>query len=91
MPTDDSQISLIREQFTHMLDLQQAQINALKSDYQHLREINESRLKTLECDSQDHESRLRSVTEGNTQFKLIAGIGGGAGLIGLIGLIRSLW
>ena len=91
MPNDDPQITLITEQVNHLLDLQQGQINALKAEVSHLRDMNDMRLKAVETFTQDHEIRLRSVSEGNTQFKLIAGVGGGAGLIGLISIIRSLW
>ena len=76
---DDRQAALLTEQLSHANHLLQAQIKAL-----------EARLAFLEEDVRDHEKRIRSATEGVTQFKLFSGLAsGGSGLMSLAALLRT--
>ena len=73
------QAALIAEKFSHALDL--------IKDEQRL--IN-TKLERLEKTSDDHETRLRSATEGVTQFKVWSGLtAGGAGIVSIIALLRT--
>ena len=89
--TIDPQIALISEQLRHALDLQQARIDAIIAKANEDRQLTNLRLTHVEDDTKDHEDRLRANTDGVTQFKLIAGIGGGAGILGIISLIKSFF
>ena len=76
---DDRQAALLTEQLSHANHLLQSQIKAL-----------EARLAFLEEDVRDHEKRIRSATEGVTQFKLFSGLAsGGSGLMSLAALLRT--
>ena len=57
---------------------------------EHERELNESRLSALEKTSQDYEARLRALQESATQFKLLASLATGGGLLSIIALIKTL-
>lgn len=53
--------------------------------------IMNQRLEALEKQANDHESRLRSATEGVTQLKVWAGLAaGGSGILTLVTLGRML-
>lgn len=89
---DDSQIQLLTEQFKHAFDLLRTDIQALRADVAHLRELTEARLSNVDECLADHEKRLRSVSEGVTQFKVWSSMAnGGSGLASLIALIRSFF
>jgi hypothetical protein len=53
-------------------------------------EILNMRVDRLEETIKDHEARLRAVTDAATQFKLLAGLATGGGLLSLINLIKAL-
>ncbi len=86
----NAQVALIAEQLRHTLDLLQAQVDALRQSQVHQRELTDHRLARLEAQAQDTEQRLRSVTEGVTQFKMFASLAsGGSGFMALVALLRS--
>ena len=53
-------------------------------------EILDMRIAHLEESVKDHENRLRSLTDTATQFKPLAGLATGGGLLSLINLIKAL-
>ena len=87
MPEDSA---LIAEQLRHTVDLLRADINTLKCDNDHMREIFETRLITLEKAAIDYEARLRALQESSTQFKFLASLATGGGLLSLIVLLKTL-
>lgn len=71
---------LVAEQMLHTLDM-------LRSE---LKMVNH-RMEALEKLAADHESRLRSATDGVTQFKVWSGLAaGGSGLMSLVALAQAL-
>ena len=84
-------IDLFTEKLTHALDLLRAEIASLRASVDHLRELTDRRLADLEECQADHETRLRSVTEGVTQFKMFSGTASGSSmLVSLWALIRTI-
>jgi hypothetical protein len=71
--------ALIAEQFAHAIDLLRADLRAAAT-----------RIENLEKQSSDYESRIRMLSETATQFKFLASIASGGGLLGVIALIREL-
>jgi hypothetical protein len=84
--TDD----LIAEQLTHAIDLMKAEITATRSDLSHYQDLANQRLDQLETCKKDHEDRLRQVQDTATQFKVLAGLATGGGLLSLISLLKTL-
>jgi len=86
----DPQSALIAEQLRHSIDLLRAEIDQLKSAQEHAAQLAENRLVALETTGRDHESRIRLLTEGVTQFKVWSGLAsGGSSLVSLVALIRA--
>lgn len=75
----DPSVALVAEQFAHACDL-------LRGDTTRQAE----RIHELEDKAKDFETRIRSLTETATQYKLIASLATGGGLLGLISLLRTL-
>ncbi|MDZ4158279.1 MAG: hypothetical protein U1B80_00690 [Anaerolineaceae bacterium] len=87
---NEDQAALLAEQMRRALDLMKAEVNALKAQQAHDRELVRHRLSALEGRSDDHELRLRTATDGVTQFKMWAGLAsGGSGLMAFVALIRA--
>jgi hypothetical protein len=87
---DENQAALITEQMKHAIDLIRADMDLIQTQLEHQNEINGHRLKTLENRCEDHEARLRSVTDGVTSFKVWTGLASGsAGLTALAVLVKS--
>jgi hypothetical protein len=86
----EEQAALFAEQMRHALDLLRAEVDALRAQHNHDRDMANLRLTSLETAVHDHELRIRSDTDGVTQFKMWAGLAsGGSGLMALAALIRS--
>ena len=68
---------LVAEQLRHAIDLLRAEIETLQREQAHQRALIEQRLAALESASNDHEGRLRSVTDGVTSFKVWSGLASG--------------
>lgn len=79
MNEDELAAKLIAEQFQHVIDL-------MKSEQRMI----EERLIRLEKASEDYEQRLRQLTDSATQFKVLAGLSTGGGLLSLIALARAI-
>lgn len=73
------QAALIAEQLAHQIDLLRGELK-----------LAQQRLEALEARAADHETRLRSLTDGVTQFRVLAGLTTGGGLVSLIILLREL-
>jgi len=87
---DDPRAELLTEQLRHANHLLQAQINALEARQAHQAAITNQRLAALEEGLRDHEGRIRTATEGVTQFKLFSGLAsGGSGLMSLVAFLRT--
>ncbi len=71
---------LLSEQLTHTLDLIRSELNMVNH-----------RLAQLEEQKKDHEARLRQLTETATQFKVLASLATGGGLLSLFSLIKMLF
>lgn len=88
----DESSALLTEQLRHANSLLQAQIRTLEARLSHQQAINHQRLSTLEEQIRDHETRIRTATEGVTQFKLFSGLAsGGSSLMSLVALIRAFF
>jgi len=86
----DESTALLTEQLRHANALLQAQIKTLDARLVHQQAMNQQRLAMLEEQIRDHETRIRTATEGVTQFKLFSGLAsGGSGLMSLVALIKA--
>ncbi len=81
---------LLAEKLTHTIDLLRAEIAALRSEQAHQKEPFAGQLARLERDAEDHEERIRSATEGVTQFKQWSGLAaGGSSIMAMIALLKA--
>jgi hypothetical protein len=87
---EDAGALLIAEQLKHTLDLMRAELSGLRQDLRHTQDLADHRLAQLEAQELDHEARLRAVQESATQFKFLAGLATGGGLLSIISLLRAL-
>jgi hypothetical protein len=88
--SNDLESALIAEQLKHTIDLLRAEIASLKAEQDHIRELSNHRLAQLETYNQDHESRIRSLQDGVTQFKVWSGLAsGGSSVMAIIAFIRA--
>ncbi len=82
--------ALLISQLRHANSLLQARLKLLESSLAHQQAIHEQRLKLLEAQILDHETRLRSATEGVTQFKIFSGLAsGGSSLMSLVAVLKA--
>jgi uncharacterized membrane protein YdbT with pleckstrin-like domain len=86
----NAQADLIAVQLRHTIDLLKAEMQRTNAELMHYKELSEQRLNELETCKRDHEERLRRLQESATQFKVLAGLSTGGGLLSLIALLRLL-
>jgi len=87
---EDKAAALLTEQLRHANALLQAQIKSLEARLAHQQAMNAQRLAMLEEQIRDHETRIRTATEGVTQFKLFSGLAsGGSGLMSLVAILKA--
>ena len=87
---EDKSAALLTEQLRHANNLLQAKLQTLAARLAHQQAMNEQRLGVLEAQICDHETRIRTATEGVTQFKLFSGLAsGGSGLMSLVAILKS--
>ena len=87
----DDEAELIAEQLRHTIDLLRAELHAIKAEQLHEKQIFEHRISQLEKVEEDQETRLRSLQDGVTSFKVWSGLAnGGASLISLLALFRTI-
>ena len=86
----DPQARLLAEQLRRAVDRLHAELKTLEVEQRHFSELTQQRLLALEDVRDDHETRLRSVSEGVTQFKVWSGLSnGGTWLVSLLALLRA--
>ncbi|MBQ6343422.1 MAG: hypothetical protein IJI41_09885 [Anaerolineaceae bacterium] len=74
-----------------LLESIRGEIKLLRTELQHSRELSERRLSAIEKICEDHETRLRDVTTGVTQFRFWSSVSsGGSAAMSLLALIKSL-
>ena len=86
-----TETNLIAEQLRHLVDLIKGDLKQAKTDAFHEAELTRMRLATLEEQSKDFENRLRLLQESSTQFKVLASLATGGGLLSVISLLRELF
>lgn len=86
----DAQTELMISQVRHATALLQGRLQRMEQVVAHQQALQEQRLRQLEGLMADHEARLRTATEGVTQFKLFSGLAsGGSGLMSLVALFKA--
>jgi hypothetical protein len=89
---NEDQAELVAERLGRAVDLLRAEIAELRAAQAHDRELCDQRLGALEHQGEDHEARLRTATDGVTQFKVWSGLAsGGSGLLSLAAFLRSFF
>ncbi len=95
---DDTQVRLIAEQIGRIADQLNARMAAIEVELKHYRELEVERVDgiRLQLDglrkmSEDHETRLRAVSEGVTQFKLLSSLGGFSSIFSVASVVRTLF
>lgn len=87
---NEEQAELIAEQMRHAQDLLRADLEAVRSLLDHERELTRQRLDSLERANQDHENRLRSVSDGVTQLKVWSGlVNGGSSMMAVAAFLKA--
>jgi hypothetical protein len=81
---------LVAEQLLHTFDNIKNELALVRKDVDHESEITRMRLTTLESAAKDFETRLRSLQDSSTQFKTLAYLATGGGLLSVISLLREL-
>ena len=95
----DDQAAVISEQLGRLKDNIESRFQRIESLINHQNELSEERLRALRLEvgdlrraKEDHETRIRSATEGVTQFKMYSGLAnGGSGLLSIIALVKSFF
>jgi hypothetical protein len=80
-PMNEDQSALVAEQLSHAMDLIKAE-----------QKLIDKRLDYLEKQAEDHETRLRTATDGVIQFKVWSSLAaGGSGIMSLIALFKAFF
>ena len=73
-----------------ILESIRGELKLMRTELQHHRELSERRLNAIEKICEDHESRLRDVTNGVTQFRFWSSVSsGGSTAMSLLALLKS--
>lgn len=87
---DEARVYLVAERLARTIDLLRNETREMDANLKHWQELIDQRLTQLENRTDDHEQRIRSATDGVTQFKMWAGLAtGGSGLVSLIALLKA--
>ncbi len=81
---------LVGEQLRHNFDLIKAELSRVRDQADHETELTRMRLDVLEAQAKDFENRLRQLQDSSTQFKVLASLATGGGLLSVISLLREL-
>ena len=73
-----------------VLEEVRGEIRLMRAELEHLKTLNEQRLKAIEKICEDHETRLRDVTAGVTQFRFWSSVtSGGSTAMSLLAVLKS--
>ena len=73
-----------------LLESIRGEVNLMRREMEHIRELSEQRLGTIEKICEDHETRLRDVTTGVTQFRFWSSVSsGGSTAMSILALLKS--
>ena len=73
-----------------VLESIRGEVRLIRAELQHVRELNELRLNAIEKTCEDHETRLRDVSTGVTQFRFWSSVtSGGSTAMSLLALLKS--
>ena len=73
-----------------LLESVRSEVKLMRAELTHLRELNERRMTAMEKIVEDHETRLRDVTNGVTQFRFWSSVtSGGSTAMSLLALLKS--
>ena len=76
--------------FRELLESLRGDVKLMRAELEHLRALNEQRLKALEKICEDHETRLRDVTAGVTQFRFWSSVtSGGSTAMSILALLKT--
>ena len=76
---EEAEIELIAEQLRHAIDLLKADINMINRN-----------VAGLEKSSDDHENRIRNLTDGVTSFRVWSGLAsGGSSIMSIVALVKA--
>jgi len=81
---------LLAEQINHTIDLLRFEFKSLRTQLEHSDRLAARRLEALESSQRDQEMRLRQVQDAAVQFKVLAGLATGGGLISVFALLKAL-
>ena len=89
---DNSGAELIAAQLRHTIDLLRFEVRDLRKSVDYIKEFQEHRLNDLESNGKDHETRIKNLNDGVTQFKMVAGLAnGGSGLLSIIAVVKAFF
>lgn len=96
---DDTQARLIAEQLGRMQDMFRARLDAIEERLKHHTDLDAERTAAIRADladlretAKDHETRLRSATDGVTTFKTWSGLAsGGSSIMAVIAFVKSFF
>ena len=73
-----------------LLEEVRGEIRLMRAELEHLKTLNEQRLKAIEKICEDHETRLRDVTTGVTQFRFWSSVtSGGSTAMSLLAVLKA--
>ncbi|MEN6436802.1 MAG: hypothetical protein ABFD58_13405 [Anaerolineaceae bacterium] len=89
---DETAAALLAEQLNHAIDLLKADLTSLETQLAHTTSLLEQHLTELEHQTEDHEQRLRAVSDGVTQLKVYSSLlSGSSSILSLAALIKSFF
>lgn len=88
--SDDLETQLVLERLRSTLQLLRSEVVQLETSLKYYQELSATRTSALEKRSDDFENRLRALTDASTQFKVLAGLATGGGLLSALALLRAL-
>jgi hypothetical protein len=95
---DSAEVKLLTEQLGRMVDSINARLNTIEVELKHQQELDTEKINAIRKDltalnkiTDDHETRLRSATDGVTQFKVWSGLGGFSSIFSILSVVKSLF
>jgi hypothetical protein len=88
----EPEASLLAEQLRRTIDNMRSELDAVKAGAAHDRELMLHRIKELEGARNDHETRIRSLQDGATTFRVWSGLAsGGSSVISLAAFLKVMF